>query len=91
MRPEEAGQIVGPSLELAGASGSAVTPEVPVEGGGPTTMPQEPAGVGGSSTTPKVPVEGVASLPRPKGQPGRANLPPRLRYRWRGVAPPPCP
>ena len=68
MRPEEAGQIFGPSSEPAGAGGSTAAPEVLVKGGGPTAAPEEPAGADGSSTKPEVPVErgGFATAPSEK-------------------------
>jgi len=54
MRSEEAGWIVGLSLEPLGAGGSTTKPKVPVKGSGPTAVPRELAGVGGSTAAPKV-------------------------------------
>ena len=92
MRPEEAGQIVGPSKELAGAGGSATAPEVLAEGGDPAAAPQEPAGAGRSSTMPEVLVEGggFAAMPQEPTRVGgsAATL---EGCQWRVVAPPPCP
>ena len=75
VRPEEAGRIIGPSSESAGAGGSAATPEVPTEGRGPPPCSKSQRGRADPPLRPRCRGRGAAPPPCPRVQGRRAPRP----------------